>query len=126
MENINENNKLISEYFYPDFIHPKNNNDNWEKEESTPILEMCKGSLAAMAVLLFEDYKNLNYHNSYNALIPIIKEIMNDTSFNINEYEESTGWYAYYSIESLVSYADIEKVYEEVIKFIKWYNKLKK
>ena len=126
MENINENNKLISEYYYPDFIHPKNNNDNWEKEEeSAPILEMCKGSYSVMAVLLFEDYKNLNYHKSYNALMPILKHIQNDVSFDISQHKESPGWYAYYSMESLVAYADIEKVYEEIVRYIKWYNKLK-
>ena len=127
MENIKENNKLIAEYFYPDFVHPKNTRDDWEKtSEVTPILEICKGSYWAMSVLLLEDFEQLHYHKSYDALMPVLKYIQNDVSIKIDHYKESEGWIAYYSMETLVAYADIEKVYEEVVRYIKWYNKLKK
>ena len=63
----------------------------------------------------------LNYHKSYDALIPVVKHIQYDNSFDIDNHKESEGWMAYYSMEHLVI-ADIEKLYNSVIKYIKWYN----
>ena len=121
MNLLYQKNKLIAEYFYPDFVHPKHQGDDWKKEDVKPILETCRGSYSAMAHLLMEEYELLKYHESYNALVPVVKEIQN-SKLDIDKYKESDGWYAYYSMESLLPYADIEQVYEEVIKFITWYN----
>lgn len=121
---IEDKNKLISEYYYPDFVHPQDQDPKWEesKEDVAPMLETCRGSYSAMATLLFREFREMHYHNSYNSLMPVLKHIQNDVSFDIGKYKESEGWYAYYSMESLVAYAEIEQVFEEVVKYIKWYN----
>lgn len=121
---IEEKNALIAKYYYPDFVHPQDQDPEWQnsKEDVAPMLETCRGSYSAMATLLFREFREMHYHNSYNALMPIVKHIMNDVSVDIGKYKESPGWYAYYSIESLVSYEAIEKVYEEVVRYITWYN----
>jgi len=67
--------------------------------------------------------RKLLYHESYDWLVPIVKKIMYFD--NIGHYKESEGWYAYYILECELSEADIERVWQDVVKFIKWYNSLK-
>lgn len=115
MENIKENNKLISEFLYPNFVHPKNKGENWEKENAD--VSAVNGNWSAYGALLMEDYIQLNYHKSWNNLIPALKKIM---EFDIDKYKESPGWYAYYSIETFIVEFELEKIYEEAIIFINW------
>ena len=113
---IREGNKLISQYMYPNWVHPKDQDENWKQQDVTPLIEMCRNSYSVMAHLLMEEYELLAYHKSYNSLIPVIKQIQN---FDHKLKKESRAWIEYYSMETLVSYAEIEKVYDSVVKFIK-------
>ena len=122
METIAEKNKLIAGYMYPEWVHPKEQDEDWEKLPALSFKEIAGDSYFVMAQLLMEDYESLKYHKSYDALMPVLKHIQNDASVKIDHYKESTGWYAYYSMETLVACEDIEKVYEEIIRYIVWYN----
>ena len=62
--------------------------------------------------------KQMEYNKSWDWLMPVVKNIMDS---DVRE-KESDGWYAYGAIETFLACVDIDKVYENVIKYIKWIN----
>lgn len=63
---------------------------------------------------------SLWYNRSWDWLMPVIRKIFN---FNdINEYKESSGWYAYYGLETSITVVEIEWSFLNCVNFIKWYN----
>ena len=57
-----------------------------------------------------------NYNSDWGLLMPVIGKITRDERFIETEYREY--------LMDIVPYAHIEDVYEAVIRFIKWYNKI--
>ena len=68
-------NKLIAEFMYPNWVHPKK-----EEENITDYLEACNGSYFVLAQLIAEDYTALRYHSSLDALMPVVDKIEEDNN----------------------------------------------
>lgn len=62
--------------------------------------------------------KFLNYHKSWDWLMPVVKKIVNLSC----EESDLEGWYINEDIKKHLCWVNIEKVYENVIKYIEWYN----
>lgn len=116
-------NKLLSAFEFPKWIHPRTRDENWEtsKESVTDILEAVNGSYAALASLLSEDYERLRYHNSWNALMPLIQRINGINKVHYNDLETSDELIS--NIHKDLILGNIESTYVAVIKFVEWYNK---
>lgn len=63
-----------------------------------------------------------HYHDSWDWIMPVVKKIMELET----PEKESTGWYAYYSIEANLPLVDISLVHDNVIEYISWYNEQSK
>ena len=122
LENIKENNKLISEYMYPDWVHPKEQDENWKtsNKDVKPLKELAGDSYFVMAQLLMEDYEALKYHKSYDALMPVVKKIQYEEGKELKK--ESDAWIEYYGMEAIIC-EDIEMLYKSVVRFITAKNK---
>lgn len=58
------------------------------------------------------------YKTSWDWLMKVVKKIT-----ELEEPpKESSGWYAYFSIENTLFDVDIDRTYETVVEYIKWYN----
>jgi hypothetical protein len=67
----------------------------------------------------------LNFAEDWNWLMPVGKKIMD--LINPSDLEkESEAWLTYYMVESHLGLFDIEKVYNDFIILIKWYNQQNK
>jgi hypothetical protein len=66
----------------------------------------------------WHEFEKTKYKSSWNWLMPVVKKIINLPDAE----KESEGWYAKGSIETFICIVDIDKVYENVIKYIEWYN----
>jgi len=131
--NIKEANKLISEYMYPDWVHPEDTS-----EHITPLLEAVGGSYAVLARLLDEDYESLNFHNSWSSLMKVVIKIT-----NFKFVGDLNGDHAYFRTFGMktkgtdlymvrinrfkVHTAEefIDAAYAAVVEFINWYNENK-
>jgi hypothetical protein len=113
---ILENNKLIAKYMN---LLPEKNMEN----TLTPYL--INGT-----------YTNSRYNFCWNWLIPVVEKINNicdnksrELSNNVRKqltalhpFEDSECWQSWSSYTITLT-TDISKVYQQVIKFINWYNK---
>ena len=113
---IEEGCKLISEFQYPNWVHPKDNHENVD-------LSMSGDSYWIYAQLLTEDYVGLRYHSSWDSLMPVVDIILNEITMDY--IRETPIWYAYYAIGHRIQDVNIEDTFKETVKFIKEYNKFK-
>jgi hypothetical protein len=123
MENneIIKGNKLIAEFMgYKYYPHPAKDS-GWRKE---------KGHLKLHGYFLCRTNKQLEYHSSWDWLMPVVEKISETYTVNIQSYpvmgfdvrfNEGTYRRAYSENESA-----IKAVWTAVIKFIEWYNQKNK
>ena len=69
-----------------------------------------------------QSLEGFQYHSSWDALMPVVKKIMDFEGNDIGRCKESKGWCAYYAIPSFLEMVDMEKVRRYCIEFIEWYN----
>lgn len=135
MENTTKNNKIISEFMHPNWVHPKHNmGQNWEKskEPVTPLLEMAGGSYSVMSHLLSEDYERFDYHRSWNMLMPVVDKIRTELyEIRIEYLLDMTTVKIFYNYddENEISAGynsevnnNIKAYYQAVVEFIKSHN----
>lgn len=67
---------------------------------------------------------HLQYHNSWDWLMPVVKKICRHNSFD--EYVETVSQQIEITLDDMTIFANIEMVVKGVIDFIKWYNQTKK
>jgi hypothetical protein len=65
-------------------------------------------------------WQRARYNSSWDWLMPVIRKIFDFD--DINEHKESSGWYAYYGLETSITIVDIEWSFLNCVNFIKWYN----
>ena len=100
MDNITENNKLISEFM-------GNEKPNFAKINGASI-----------------DITNCAYSHSWDWLMPVVEKIESLENKLNNETKEE--FRQFQKVLSLPIYSKIEAVYNVCIEFIKWYNKQNK
>jgi len=114
-------NKLIAEFMYPDWKHPKN-----VKTVEDDHLKSVGGDWFTLAMLLTEDYERLAYHDSWNSLMPVCRKLdfLVEDGFMLSspEYVKRCE-----GLDDAVTRSyDIKQAYAVVVEFIKWYNDNKK
>tara|TARA_R110000823_G_scaffold214021_1_gene343831 strand:- start:40433 stop:40831 length:399 start_codon:yes stop_codon:yes gene_type:complete len=67
----------------------------------------------------------LPYHLSWDWLMPVVKKII--SIINGSDFESYNDWEDYYVVFNEVSFLELtlKDLYENVVEFIKWYNKQK-
>lgn len=110
-----ENNKLIAEFMHPEMLE----RERIEREG----LEISD-NMSSKLMLYTNDYELMRYHDSWDWLMPVIDRI-NKVVPKDGLPKESTGWYAYYGLESVLALVDREAVLRHVLDFINWYNEWK-
>lgn len=136
MDNIRKNNRLIAEFMGYKYSFPAMKSiGDWEVEYIN-VLSKYKPKNYNVYLSELKDYvipHKLDYHKNWNSLMEVIKYIydrVEGSDFGIFGLGESDVEYeAYEKFEDYVGNyfitSGIEKVYEGIIKFIKWYNKQK-
>jgi hypothetical protein len=114
-ENININNALIAE-FMGWKKHPKHNDCMINKNKDRILPYWCEYN---MEIPLNE----LNYSQSYDWLMPVIKKIKSFGHSNKPNSIEFLSWYM--NMDYIIIEFDINKIYLACVEYIKWYNKNK-
>jgi hypothetical protein len=70
--------------------------------------------------LIFRNLNNLNYHSSWDWLMPCIDKIT-----DMNEYWKYQETGGQFGRDDLINAKFIERTWENVVEFIKWYNQSK-
>ncbi len=108
-QQIIDNNKLIAE-----FMEAKPNLYTLDKDGSRNYFyEIHCGNIYEKAI----KPKGMPFHTDWNWLMSVMKKIRH-TEITMFDYGKRKFW-----IHNALAEADIEKVYIEIVKFIKWYNK---
>ena len=103
-QEIIEGNKLIAEFMNSSFL----DKDDYAKQVNCPIDEMFNMPVC-----------NCFYHSSWDWLMPVVQKCIKYCHDNmLEEWEQS------FSDKFMI--CDIKALFNEVVKFIKWYNNLKK
>lgn len=110
-EEITANNKLISEFMYPNIQKEIDNGDI-----------VVENGLFAKACIVAKNYEALRYHLSWDWLMPVIYKIIR---LGDND-DEVFIYYRRSPIESALRLILLERTWEHVVDFIKWYNQDKK
>ena len=92
-----KDNKIIAEFMGYEIIYRPNSNGFIEISDT----ELC-------------DVDDLEYHKSWDWLMPVISKITKDERYVENEYRES--------IMDVVPYGNIEDTIKTIVEFIKEYN----
>ena len=100
METI-ENNKLIAEFMHLETSINHNSSEWYEKK--------------IISSIITENANELNYHKSWDWLMPVVREILTLIDINQSDYDAS-------ALKFEVLDDDINQAYKEVIEFIKEYN----
>ena len=106
------NNKLISKFQYPNWVHPKNYKGNVNLTDGM--------DFSTYAIMLVEDYGLLRYQSSWNALLPVVQKVL---TLDINNWtKDSPIWKAFCALEAHLMRLDLDLTYTELIAFIHLYN----
>ena len=108
-QNVLNGNKIIAEFMDCSVSKPI--------FEATQFLDHNGQSL----LIGYASLNNLDYHKSWDWLIPVIQKI--DKIIGDDEFNKEKE-FTYYNIFEYAN--EITLLYKEVIKFIKWYNENKK
>lgn len=133
--NTTENNKLIAEFMGqhtmiwndPDPIAGNDYRVVYFKQlcDETALIQYGLGEYNSEAEVYLNELENveLNYHTSWDWLMPVVHKIVADYEFN--EQEELSDNEYRESLMDIVPFGIISDVYESVVEFIKWYNENK-
>lgn len=103
-EEILENNKLIAHFIgYKPF-------DNGDKRYSSNDWYCGEN-------IVYAQYKDLGYDKSWDWLMEVIKKCLDKNTEDLEDWQ-----YHYECINDSLFQVEIKQTYQEIIKFIKWYN----
>ena len=116
-----EDKKIIAEFQYPEWEHPKlKNADSWMKTDAGELRKLNNMEWDILSILLHEDYERLAYDLSWNMLIPVIEKIRD--CIRVKDYQYTVIGSRWESIKIALLRFDVKATYNEVLNFIKWYN----
>lgn len=101
-QEILESNRLIADFMQVDYSGKEQ--IMWRPGAYIPFTEKC-----------------LRYHSSWNWLMPVWKKIT-EVAPPLDEYRDYEGYEAYYAIPTFLEEVDIQKTWQYIVQFIKWYN----
>lgn len=114
-----ESNKLIAEFMYPDWIHPKD-----MKGAPKDLLPLVGDSYFVLAQLITKDYEALKYHSSWNSLMPVVEKIELIEDVNFVFTVSQIGFIKNGNPICIIGSKEskLKRTFESVVEFINWHN----
>jgi hypothetical protein len=129
MENIEEGNKIISEFMGYQILRKKyqtqhycsSNESTWVVDEGDIVCDDNGNEVDDERQEPYFELEFLPFNSSWDWLMPVWKKITN-TCPPFNKNNQSDGYFAYNSVPIFLEDVNIEKTWYYIVKYINWYN----
>lgn len=113
---MEEKSDLCKFYYYP-YI-----NKVFDEGLYTSTIKMtsAEGIYCNQCIRESHHIKNMQFHKSWSWLMPVVKECLNKSEENLDEWE-----HYYEQIDDSLFQVEISQTWAAVVEFIKWYNQNK-